>query len=153
MVGRIVGVVVVVIAAVVIFTISRGDSATAATTDLQLKELLCSDKGSHCVVSGPDDEHHAGETLAYSVRLVSSEDGRRVGVEQGTCVKLRRSSEESYCDFVAHLLNGDLTVQGTFATDGSQSFLTITGGTGAYEGASGYWRQHGQNLVLHIVTP
>jgi hypothetical protein len=51
---------------------------------------------------------------------------------------------------VAHLKNGSEAGQGSVALSNTdESILPITGGTGIYEGARGYWKQVGQKVVLH----
>jgi allene oxide cyclase len=58
-----------------------------------------------------------------------------VGQSQGSCVRavVGASSE---CSWTTILPDGQITVQGPFEDDG-ESVLAITGGTGAYAGASG----------------
>ena len=67
---------------------------------------------------------------------------------------LHRAAKRYYCDFVVHLADGDVTVQGALAIDvETSSALAVTGGTGAYDGATGSWQQEGQEVALSIATP
>lgn len=145
---------VLVIAAVAAGTliISNIGSATAMTTDLLFREENCGAKASHCRIIGSRTGTHFGDTFVFSLRLLSTTDGSAVGRDEGECVTLQRTAEGFFCDFVVHLQGGDVAVQGTIRFT-STSTVPVTGGTGAYEGASGFWRQSRQNVRLHIVTP
>ena len=95
-----------------------------------------------------------GAEFVFSLPIVSREDGTSAGRDEGTCVFLHKASDRMFCDFTVHLGDGDVSVQGTLEVSVEEvPILAVTGGTRAYEGASGFWRQHGQSVRLHIVTP
>jgi hypothetical protein len=151
MVRRLVALAGVLAVGTTILAVSLGRSATAVTTDLRLRELVCGEEGAHCDVP---DRFRFGDKFVFSLPLVSRADGTRVGRDEGTCFVLHRAAGRMYCDFVAHLADGDVTVQGSLELGIDEAAtLAVTGGTGAYEGASGFWRQRGQAVRLHIVTP
>jgi hypothetical protein len=125
--------------------------ASATAIDLRLTERLCGDAGSHCRMTG---KPRFGETLVFSLVLDIRPDGGRFGRDMGECTLLNKADQAYYCDFVVLLPEGDVAVQGRLAYSFEEtSFLPVTGGTGAYEGASGSWAQTGQDVDLHIVTP
>lgn len=127
-------------------------SASAVTTDLLLKEEGCGQtKASHCEFTGSIAGTHFGDRVVFSLRLLSRPDGDTIGRDEGECITLQRASHAFYCDYIVHLEAGDVAVQGTIVI-ATPSDLPVTGGTGAYEGASGFWRQSGQRVRLHIVT-
>jgi hypothetical protein len=128
-------------------------SASAVTTDLLLKEEACGQtKASHCQIIGSPAGAHFGDGFVFSLRLLSRPGGDPVGRDEGECITLQRTAHAFYCDYVVHLEGGDVAVQGSIEFS-SPSKVPVTGGTGAYEGASGFWRQSGQEVRLHIVTP
>ena len=127
-------------------------SASAATTSLLMKERSCGERGAHCKFVG-GNLSEMGNTLVFSLPLESAHDGIALGRDEGECIVLHRAAKRYYCDFVVHLVSGDVTVQGALATVFAPSVLAVTGGTGAYEGASGTWQQDGQDVALSITTP
>jgi len=126
-------------------------SASAASTSLLMKEGFCGQRGGHCTYSGNLTE--MGTTLTFSLPLESAHDGIPLGRDEGVCVALHRAAKRYYCDFVVHLADGDVTVQGALAIDSTASTLAVTGGTDAYAGATGSWQQTGPDVTLSITTP
>ena len=62
------------------------------------------------------------------------------------------------CSWTTFLHKGQITVQGPFYDDGSDSTLAITGGTGAYRNARGSMELHWRNpegtefdFVFHVI--
>jgi allene oxide cyclase len=82
----------------------------------------------------------AGDLLTWHNALFNAADTRRVGRDQGYC--LRIVPGVSYeCAWTSHLRHGQLMVQGPFY-DAGDSVLAITGGTGRYAGARGSMHLH-----------
>lgn len=89
-----------------------------------------------------------GETgFGLGDRFVFSEDlykrGKRVGSDHGECVLTRMQGQDGtfQCNVTAVFRKGQLTIQGAFSfseEEEQQPFvLAVTGGTGAFKGASG----------------
>ena len=130
------------------------DSASAGTTDLLLMERPCGAKGSYCRTIPNGAPGSLGDKFVFSVPLDSRSGDARVGREEGECITLQGATPRSYCDFVAHLDGGDVAAQGTLASITSRpSVFAVVGGTGTYEGATGYWHQSGRTVTLHLVIP
>jgi hypothetical protein len=123
---------------------------TAATTDLQLREVDCG-RRSFCHVEGRG--FRFGDEFAFNLLLVTRPGGEPAGREHGHCVFMNRASESFYCDFIVNLTDGSVAVQGSFSFSGETIVVPIVGGTGAYESAGGYWSQTNYRVDLHIVTP
>ncbi len=152
---RIAGLLACVMLAGGLVAVSQTSTAGAATTlDLRLKESLCSAPHSHCRKLNHNPNGSYGDALIFTVPLMNRDDGQRAGRDEGECITLHRRASSYYCSFMAHLAGSDIAVQGTLGLDfETKSVLPITGGTGVYEGASGYWQQVGQKVVVHVVTP
>ena len=154
MLQRIIGVSLIVVTAGAMLLVAVKDGASAATTDLLLTEMGCGAPRSHCQLVGNGTKGHFGDRFVFSVRLVSRPDGNPVGRDEGECTLLYRAAHAYYCDFMVRLDAGDVTLQGRLVIESqATSTFAVTGGTGSYEGASGYWRQTNQRVRLHIVTP
>lgn len=152
---RIAGLAACALVAVGLVVASQASTAGAETTvKLRLKESLCGADQSHCRWLNHNPKRDFGDTLIFSVPLKSRDDGQPAGRDEGECITMNKRSSSYYCSFVAHLKGNDIAVQGRLALEfDATSVLPITGGTGVYEGASGYWQQTGQNVVVQIVTP
>lgn len=82
-----------------------------------------------------------GDPLTFTNPVFNTRDTKRVGHDEGFCMRLnaRRGSWE--CLWTTFLPAGQITVQGPFY-DTRDSVLSITGGTGAYRHARGQMKLH-----------
>ncbi len=88
------------------------------------------------VHSGGTGHDHTGDTLTFHNQVFDSKDKRRVGHDQGFCVRISPTEGTYECMWTTFLAHGQLTVEGPFY-DKKNSVLAITGGTGAYRSARG----------------
>ncbi len=86
-----------------------------------------------------------GDLLTFANPVFDSANRRRVGSDQGFCVRVvvGRSWE---CFWTLTLKAGQITVEGPFL-DGGDSVLAVTGGTGAYAGARGSMKLHARDAA------
>jgi hypothetical protein len=101
-----------------------------------------------------------GDEFVFSSVLLSREGGSQVGTDGGVCTAVRPpqggGGPTVHCVAAVELERGQITVQGlvTF-TDAPTSppfELAVTGGTGAYEGASGHLRVQPLNETDSTLT-
>jgi allene oxide cyclase len=85
-----------------------------------------------------------GDILTFANPLFDAQNTTQVGSDQGFCIRVKPGVSWE-CMWTAFLADGQLTVQGPFLDDGSDSELAITGGTDLYSGASGQMRLHFRN--------
>lgn len=103
---------------------------------------------------GPRDEHFidlaprgpsAGDRVALVSRL--RRDGKVAGRLTGDCAWTNVPSEILQCDLVLIMPDGRVTLQGAYANKriphvgGTQEVYAVTGGSGAYDGATGSMRR------------
>ena len=77
-----------------------------------------------------------GDLIVFGNPVYDETNLDQVGVDQGSCV-LAVPGIAYECSWTLILEDGQIVVQGPINVDGSESVLAITGGTGAYNGASG----------------
>jgi allene oxide cyclase len=77
-----------------------------------------------------------GNILTFNNPVFDTANRRKVGHDEGFCVRLQVKLGIWECLWTTFLKGGQITVQGPFY-DTRNSELSITGGTGAYEGARG----------------
>ena len=83
----------------------------------------------------PNDS--TGDVLTFHNPVFNAADSKRVGRDQGYCIRIKASSTGSWeCNWTTFLENGHIVVEGPFF-DTKDSVLAITGGTGAYRNARG----------------
>jgi hypothetical protein len=85
-----------------------------------------------------------GDTLAFANEVFDKTNTHPVGTDQGSCVRTVVGAAWE-CSWTTFLSKGQITVQGPFYDDGSDSTLAITGGTGAYRNARGSMELHWRN--------
>ena len=85
----------------------------------------------------------AGDLLTFANDLFDSGDTRKVGTDQGYCVRVVAGAAFE-CTWTNMLQGGQLVVAGPFF-DARDSTLAITGGTGRYRNARGSMRLHAMN--------
>lgn len=105
---------------------------------------------------GPADDS-LGDSLAFANEVFDKTNTDIVGSDQGSCVRTV-VGQAWECSWTTFLSKGQITVQGPFYDDGSDSTVAITGGTGAYRNARGSmelrWRNpEGTELdfVFHVI--
>src|ERR1700744_720612 len=84
----------------------------------------------------PGGKDKAGDILVFHNPVFNRADKRKVGHDEGFCTRINVKAGIWECLWTTFLKGGQLTVQGPFY-DHKNSVLTITGGTGAYNGARG----------------
>ena len=77
-----------------------------------------------------------GNLLTFHNNVFDSSDTKRVGTDQGSCVRISPADGTWECSWTTVLARGQITVEGPFY-DKMNSVLAITGGTGAYRKARG----------------
>ena len=82
-----------------------------------------------------------GDQLVFHDPLFDAADKHQVGQNNGDCV--RTVVGQVYECFATFFLSaGQITLQGPFYSNGADSIIAITGGTGAYQEARGQMRVH-----------
>ncbi len=86
-----------------------------------------------------------GDVLAFANPIFDARNTRQVGTDNGSCI--RTAVGVSYeCSWTTSLPGGSIVVSGPFR-DAGDSTLAVTGGTGAYRGASGEMRLHARDAA------
>jgi transposase len=80
-------------------------------------------------------------------------DAHQVGTDNGACLRTVSAGKTEWeCFWTTVLAEGQLTVEGPFYDDGTDTTLAITGGTGVYTGATGTMLVHarGNPVGFHL---
>lgn len=86
-----------------------------------------------------------GDVLAFANPIFDASNTREIGSDNGSCI--RTAVGVSYeCSWTTSLPGGSIVVSGPFL-DAGDSTLAVTGGTGAYRGASGQMRLHARDAA------
>ncbi len=84
-----------------------------------------------------------GDILGFHNPVFNAADSKQVGTDNGQCTRTVASGKTEWeCFWTVLLLHGQITVEGPYYDDGTDTTLTITGGTGVYLGAEG-------SMLLH----
>ena len=84
-----------------------------------------------------------GDVLGFHNPVYNASNTRRVGMDNGFCIRTVATGKTEWeCTWTTLLRGGDLVVQGPYYDDGTNTTLAITGGTGKYTGAQG-------SMLLH----
>lgn len=93
------------------------------------------------VLVGKNKVGDLGNQLVFANPVYDTADKKQVGHDNGNCVRtVTRKVWECY--WTVFLKGGQITGEGPFYDDGSDSLLAITGGTGVYRNAHGQMRLH-----------
>ncbi len=85
----------------------------------------------------------AGDILTFTNEVFDKDNKAKVGTSGGWCI--RTAVGKSWeCFWTTAFEKGSITVHGPFL-DGADSMLAVTGGTGAYSGASGEMKLHARD--------
>jgi allene oxide cyclase len=84
-----------------------------------------------------------GDVLGFHNPVFNAANTRRIATDNGYCVRTVATGKTEWeCTWTTLLPGGHITVEGPFFDDGTNTTLTITGGTGKYTGAEG-------SMLLH----
>jgi hypothetical protein len=106
--------------------------AHAASTTIHVIEHAITDT-ENPGVKGADVK---GNILTFNNPVYNTANKTKVGHDEGFCVRVQPQQKIWECLWTTFLKGGQLTVQGPYY-DNRNSILTITGGTGIYDGARG----------------
>jgi allene oxide cyclase len=83
-------------------------------------------------------DNSLGDVLGFHNPVFDAADKKQVGTDNGDCVRtVAVGKTEWECFWTVFLAQGQITVEGPFFDDGTDTTLAITGGTGIYFGARG----------------
>jgi hypothetical protein len=77
-----------------------------------------------------------GDLLTFHNAVFNATDAKRMGRDQGDCIRIAPSRGSWECRWVTRVPGGSITVEGPFF-DAQNSVLAVTGGTGIYRNARG----------------
>ena len=84
-----------------------------------------------------------GDVLGFHNPVFNESDQHQVGVDNGQCIRTVATGKTEWeCFWTVLLPQGQITVEGPYYDDGTDTTLTITGGTGDYLGAQGSMKLH-----------
>jgi allene oxide cyclase len=119
----------------------------------------------HAVTDTVGDADHGkpspdalGNVLAFHNQVFDAADTNVVGVDNGQCTRTITSTTSTSndgvweCFWTVILAGGQITVEGPFNDNFSDTTLAITGGTGAYQDAHGQMRLHARTIVNGVTT-
>lgn len=84
-----------------------------------------------------------GDTLGWHNPVYNAADTRQVGTDNGYCIRTVATGKTEWeCAWTTLLPGGDISVEGPYYDDGTDTTLAVTGGTGIYTGAKGTMLLH-----------
>ena len=119
-----------------VLSVSKGLASTVSLTVIEHAETdTTTDTGK------PGDS--VGDILTFANKVFDGKNEKQLGTDNGFC--LRTVAGEAYeCNWTAFLADGQITAEGPFY-DTKDSVLTVTGGTGAYDGMHGQLKLHARD--------
>jgi allene oxide cyclase len=125
-------------------TAALGLTALAAAAPTYAKTAHASGKTVHVIehaktdteVPGVGGKDVKGNILTFNNPVFDTANTKQVGHDEGFCTRLQVKLGIWECLWTTFLKGGQITVQGPYY-DTRNSILSITGGTGAYEGVRG----------------
>jgi allene oxide cyclase len=112
---------------------SYGKTAHAAGRTVHVIEHAITDTEVPLAPGGKDVK---GDILTFNNPVFNTANTKQVGHDEGFCTRIQVKLGIWECLWTTFLAGGQITVQGPYY-DTRNSTLTITGGTGAYDGARG----------------
>jgi len=115
--------------------------AAAETVHLALVERAANDTVTDTGAAGDS----VGDILTFANEVYDEKNETLVGTDNGFCVRTAVGKAWE-CFWTLTLADGQITVAGPFY-DAADSVLAVTGGTGAYAGASGQMALHARDAA------
>jgi hypothetical protein len=94
-------------------------------------------------VTNGSKQDKVGNVLTWHNKIYDAANKKRIGRDAGYCIRIV-VGKSWQCSWTTYLEAGSISVQGQFLDKGDAE-LAITGGTGAYVGASGTMTLHYRN--------
>jgi hypothetical protein len=88
------------------------------------------------VIQSGGGKDKTGNLLTFHNNVFNTSDTKKVGTDQGYCVRISPADGSWECTWTTFLARGQITVEGPYY-DTKNSVLSITGGTRAYRTARG----------------
>ena len=90
-----------------------------------------------------------GDILGFHNPVYNASNTKQVGHDNGQCTRTVATGKTEWeCFWTVFLDGGNITVEGPYYDDGTDSTLTITGGTGIYSDAHGSMLLHARGKPL-----
>ena len=118
--------------ALAVSSASAARSHASAGTTVHVIEHAVTDT----VVQSGGKGDKTGNLLTFHNFVYNTANTKRVGHDQGVCVRIFPPEGSWECNWTTFLAGGQITVEGPYY-DTHNSVLAITGGTGAYRNARG----------------
>jgi allene oxide cyclase len=84
-----------------------------------------------------------GDVLGFHNPVFDAANKHQVGTDNGQCIRTVATGKKEWeCFWTAILTAGQITVEGPYYDDGTDTNLSITGGTGEFTGATGWMLLH-----------
>ena len=116
-------------------------TSSAAQSSFTIQVVEHADTDAVADISPADDS--VGDVLTFANVVFDKTNTKQVGTDNGYC--LRTVVGQAWeCAWTMTLADGQLSVAGPFY-DTQDSVLSITGGTGVYNGARGQMKLHARN--------
>jgi allene oxide cyclase len=124
---------------------STGSEPDQATARIHVVEHAISDT----VQQFHPPQNSVGDVLGFHNPVYNAGDTQRVASDNGYCVRTVATGKTEWeCTWTTLLPGGHITVEGPYYDDGTNTTLTITGGTGRYTGAEGHMLLHARGNPL-----
>jgi hypothetical protein len=95
----------------------------------------------------------SGDLLTFHNPIYNGTNSKRVGHDQGDCIRISPKRGSWECRWITFLRGGSITVEGPFY-DTRPSTFAVTGGTGDFSNARGSmglrFRKNGFDFIFHL---
>ncbi len=141
--------------AVTMLAVNTGVFAAHANSDIKIHVI------EHAITDTVGDADNGtpspdalGNVLAFHNPVFDPADKKQVGVDNGQCTRTIADPTNGVweCFWTVILRGGQITVEGPFNDNFTDTELAITGGTGAYKDARGQMRLHVHTIVNGVTT-
>jgi hypothetical protein len=139
-----VGVAAIGVAGVVIGPVMAGATTHSSTANSRPRVVHVVE---HAITDTVQEFHppkmSLGDVLGFHNPVYNASNTRQNATDNGYCIRTVATGKTEWeCTWTTLLPGGRITVEGPYYDDGTNTILTITGGTGAYNGARGHMLLH-----------
>lgn len=121
--------------AALLLTATMGAALALPTSAAAAQTIHVVERATTDAVTNGSSKDKPGNVLTWHNRIYDAANKHQVGRDAGYCIRIV-AGKSWECSWTTFLQSGSISVQGPFSDTGS-TVLAITGGTGAYAGASG----------------